>query len=579
MAKNIGVGVFACLGLLIPFTVQSEVFIVNYEGEVSYAYALGDTTVPSGIGAGDRVGAELRFDTEGMVVSGAGSVTTSYADFDTDVAITIEGSRFELTRALIIQIRNDVDLVIDGVLTTADSVAIIAASETGDVFPNRLSRSGQNNVFITAVPPDMIDNNSLIKRNEDLDLSNVTSMFGRLGSSGYTTTNSSWTIGYSVYPASFQLCQESDLVCQSKALRWANYYRGLLKRGALYYGGFQGTWITCVSLWTCAPLYAAGVLSVYEIKLLVDIYNDPPDTNYWEVVRPEKMPPIQLVAPVPEAEEPYEIANAYFDTYADYLSVLVAWRITLERYQGAMADGAFAQAEMQGQALARFINKAVELASDLSIIGIDFADAFESLNGNVEVPQEAFDTAVANFNIASLDQTVLGYMFELGMTAADVEVALSQMREANFEQGPYDFFGEIRSASDDVAPLINRYRCLGSACEVKTVGLDIKAGTNPNDINPQGKQRIPVTVLTTESFDATQVNWETVFFGPDEATEYHERAHIEDVDLDGDMDIVLHFNTPDTGIACGDTEATLTGETFDAQAISGTDSIVTVNCD
>ena len=43
--------------------------------------------------------------------------------------------------------------------------------------------------------------------------------------------------------------------------------------------------------------------------------------------------------------------------------------------------------------------------------------------------------------------------------------------------------------------------------------------------------------------------------------------------------MVLHFNTPDTGIVCGDAKATLTGETFDGQAIPGTDSVVTVNCD
>jgi hypothetical protein len=45
------------------------------------------------------------------------------------------------------------------------------------------------------------------------------------------------------------------------------------------------------------------------------------------------------------------------------------------------------------------------------------------------------------------------------------------------------------------------------------------------------------------------------------------------------MDMVLHFDTQYTGIACGDIEATLTGETFDGQAISGTDAVVTVKCD
>lgn len=113
----------------------------------------------------------------------------------------------------------------------------------------------------------------------------------------------------------------------------------------------------------------------------------------------------------------------------------------------------------------------------------------------------------------------------------------------------------------------------------QVVLVDIKPGRTPNSINPTSGQKIPVAILSTESFIASQVDWETVSFGPDGATEFHGRAHVEDVDSDGDMDMVLHFNTPDTGIACGDTEATLTGETFDGQAITGTDTIVTVNCD
>jgi hypothetical protein len=110
------------------------------------------------------------------------------------------------------------------------------------------------------------------------------------------------------------------------------------------------------------------------------------------------------------------------------------------------------------------------------------------------------------------------------------------------------------------------------------VEIDIKPGETANDINLESKGKIPVAVLTTESFDATQVDWETVSFGPGGSTESHERAHIEDVDLDGDMDMVLHFNTQETGIQCGDTEATLTGETFDGQSVTGTDAINTAKC-
>ena len=111
------------------------------------------------------------------------------------------------------------------------------------------------------------------------------------------------------------------------------------------------------------------------------------------------------------------------------------------------------------------------------------------------------------------------------------------------------------------------------------ISIDIKPGVDPNGIDPSGKQEIPVAVLTTEDFDATQIDWETVSFGWDGANEVHGLAHIEDVDLDGDVDMVLHFDTQETGIMCGDKEATLTGKIFSGETVKGTDTIVTVNCD
>ena len=50
------------------------------------------------------------------------------------------------------------------------------------------------------------------------------------------------------------------------------------------------------------------------------------------------------------------------------------------------------------------------------------------------------------------------------------------------------------------------------------------------------------------------------------------------MDGDGDIDLILQFNTQNTGIVCGETSASLTGETFSGQAIEGSDSIRTVPC-
>lgn len=122
------------------------------------------------------------------------------------------------------------------------------------------------------------------------------------------------------------------------------------------------------------------------------------------------------------------------------------------------------------------------------------------------------------------------------------------------------------------------------AVERVAVDIDIKPGNPSNDINPRSRGKIRVAILTTDTasgevldFDALQVDPATVRFGPDEAKAV--RYRVADVDHDGDADLLLFFKTRKTGIACGDTEATLTGTTNAGLAIIGTDTIGTVGCD
>jgi hypothetical protein len=113
---------------------------------------------------------------------------------------------------------------------------------------------------------------------------------------------------------------------------------------------------------------------------------------------------------------------------------------------------------------------------------------------------------------------------------------------------------------------------------IKIIGLDIKPDSQTNKINPRSKGVIHAAVLTSEDFDALLVDPDTVLFGPAGAAKAHTQAHVEDVDYDGDMDLLFHFKTQETGIQCGDTEATLTGNTWGGTPISGTDSVNTVGC-
>jgi hypothetical protein len=114
---------------------------------------------------------------------------------------------------------------------------------------------------------------------------------------------------------------------------------------------------------------------------------------------------------------------------------------------------------------------------------------------------------------------------------------------------------------------------------VLPVTIDIKPGGVPNSINPRSKGVIPVAVLTTETFDATTIDWSTVHFGASGSEAAAVHYAMADVDGDGDTDMIFHFRTQETGIACGDTTASLTGQTFGAQIVEGSDSINTVGCE
>lgn len=115
----------------------------------------------------------------------------------------------------------------------------------------------------------------------------------------------------------------------------------------------------------------------------------------------------------------------------------------------------------------------------------------------------------------------------------------------------------------------------------RTVVIDIKPGSYPNSINLSNGGVIPVAILTTDQFDATTVDPSTVCFGDAEepaqrdCTEAHSTGHVEDVDYDGDLDLVLHYETLETGIDPGDTVACLTGWTYGGVPINGCDSVRT----
>jgi hypothetical protein len=134
---------------------------------------------------------------------------------------------------------------------------------------------------------------------------------------------------------------------------------------------------------------------------------------------------------------------------------------------------------------------------------------------------------------------------------------------------------------------------------VVPVAVNIKPGGTPNPINLGSQGVTPLAVLTTVggeyglplSFDATAIDLSSVRFGERTqvfsetggAAEAHGQGHLEDSfekderTRDGDIDMVLHFSTSQTGLTATDTEGCVKGRfTSSGQSFKffGCDSIV-----
>jgi hypothetical protein len=105
--------------------------------------------------------------------------------------------------------------------------------------------------------------------------------------------------------------------------------------------------------------------------------------------------------------------------------------------------------------------------------------------------------------------------------------------------------------------------------EIFDLTIDIKPGSYPNSINLKSKGKVPVAILTTNDFDAYDVDPETCVF----AGAYPLRWKMEDVDDDGDYDMLFHFMTRELDLIKTSTEANLVGETIYGDQITGTDSV------
>ena len=115
--------------------------------------------------------------------------------------------------------------------------------------------------------------------------------------------------------------------------------------------------------------------------------------------------------------------------------------------------------------------------------------------------------------------------------------------------------------------------------------IDIKPGNEQNNINLKSNGVVPVAVLTTDDFDAATVDPATALFAGATASHWS----LDDVDGDGDEDVIFHFRTQELNLDENSTEATLTAQLMSQMktlsaaqvssgvVVSGTDTVQIVS--
>lgn len=125
--------------------------------------------------------------------------------------------------------------------------------------------------------------------------------------------------------------------------------------------------------------------------------------------------------------------------------------------------------------------------------------------------------------------------------------------------------------------IVNMHAAL-EGLPLQIVDVDVLPGDSANQVYPNQTGKLPVAVLSSGVFDATQVDPATLRFGVGQAAS-DDAPVVSDVDGQFGRDATVRFAVAESGIVCNDTEVSLSGETYAGEQFVGSDLIDASACE
>jgi hypothetical protein len=212
--------------------------------------------------------------------------------------------------------------------------------------------------------------------------------------------------------------------------------------------------------------------------------------------------------------------------------------------------------------------------------------AFVGLNGRsfelsvlLDQAVEAFRIDVARASGSTADAELMVVGFRNGVAVEEIFVELG-----SYAVGEWSTV-ELIEAVDEVNWLVtggrqpyglDNLRWGRDGSEISSASIEVRPG-HRGVLNPFSAGVVPVVLFGSESFDVDDVDPASLGFGPAGAPIFGgKEPNRGDVNGDGYPDLFTHHRVPESGIALGDTEACMMGETYEGEVFEGCSAITTV---